>query len=115
MILVTRPRLWQSGINESATAWNCGCAGSAGIEFWYLPSAALGRTGSLRYTSGKCATAPASNISDDGSDPPVEMPGLRTVEALTCRSLATYYILFFIHLETRRITLAAITRHHTGA
>jgi putative transposase len=38
-----------------------------------------------------------------------------TVEVLTWRGLATYYVLFFLHLETRRITLAAITRHPTGA
>ena len=30
-----------------------------------------------------------------------------TVEVLTWRGLATYYVLFFIHLETRRISLAA--------
>jgi putative transposase len=38
-----------------------------------------------------------------------------TVEILTWRGLATYYVLFFIHLETRRITLAGITRHPTEA
>ncbi len=32
------------------------------------------------------------------------------VEVLTWRGPATYYVLFFIHLETRRITLAGITR-----
>ena len=36
-----------------------------------------------------------------------------TVEVLTWRGLATYYVLFFIHLETRRVTLAGITRHPT--
>jgi putative transposase len=36
-----------------------------------------------------------------------------TVEVLTWRGLATYYILFFLHLETRRVTLAGITRHPT--
>src|SRR3954467_5700232 len=36
-----------------------------------------------------------------------------TVEVLTWRGLATYYVLFFLHLETRRITLAGITRHPT--
>jgi putative transposase len=30
-----------------------------------------------------------------------------TVEVLTWRGLATYYVLFFIHLESRRVTLAA--------
>src|SRR6516225_2100636 len=34
-----------------------------------------------------------------------------TVEVLTWRGLATYYVLFFIHLESRRISLAGITRH----
>jgi putative transposase len=33
--------------------------------------------------------------------------------ALTWRGLATYYVLFFIHLETRRVTLGGITRHPT--
>jgi Homeodomain-like domain/Integrase core domain len=36
-----------------------------------------------------------------------------TVEVLTWRGLVTYYILFFLHLETRRVTLAGITRHPT--
>jgi putative transposase len=38
-----------------------------------------------------------------------------TVEVLTWRGLATYYVLFFLHLETRRITLGGITRHPTEA
>jgi hypothetical protein len=37
-----------------------------------------------------------------------------TVEVLTWRGLATYYILFFIHLESRRVTLAGLTRHPTS-
>jgi putative transposase len=36
-----------------------------------------------------------------------------TVEVLTWRGPVTYYVLFFIQLETRRITLAGITRHPT--
>ena len=36
-----------------------------------------------------------------------------SVEVLTWRGLATYYVLFFLNLETRRITLAGITRHPT--
>jgi putative transposase len=38
-----------------------------------------------------------------------------TVEVLTWRGLVTYYVLFFLHLDTRRVTLAGITRHPTGA
>jgi transposase InsO family protein len=38
-----------------------------------------------------------------------------TVEVLTWRGLATYYVLFFLNLETRRITLAGITRHPSEA
>jgi putative transposase len=34
-----------------------------------------------------------------------------TVEVLTWRGLATYYVLFFLHLETRRVSLAGITRN----
>ena len=34
-----------------------------------------------------------------------------TIEVLTWRGLMTYYILFFIHLESRRVCLAGITRH----
>lgn len=34
-----------------------------------------------------------------------------TVEVPTRRGLVTYYILFFIHLESRRVSLAWITRH----
>jgi hypothetical protein len=34
-----------------------------------------------------------------------------TVEVLTWRGLATYYVLFFWQLETRRVTLAGITQH----
>jgi len=36
-----------------------------------------------------------------------------TVEVLTWRGLATYYVLFFIHLESRRVSLAGITRRPT--
>lgn len=36
-----------------------------------------------------------------------------TVEVLTWRGLVTYYVLFFLHLETRRVTLAGITRNPT--
>ena len=36
-----------------------------------------------------------------------------TVEVLTWRGLATYYVLFFLHLETRRVSLGGITRHPT--
>ena len=34
-----------------------------------------------------------------------------TVEVLTWRGLVTYYVLFFIHLDSRRVSLAGITRH----
>ena len=34
-----------------------------------------------------------------------------TVEVLTWRGLVTYYVLFFIHLESRRVSLAGIIRH----
>jgi hypothetical protein len=34
-----------------------------------------------------------------------------TAEIITWRGLATYYVLFFLHLETRRVTLAGITQH----
>jgi putative transposase len=34
-----------------------------------------------------------------------------TVEVLTWRGLVTYYVLFFIHLESRRVRIAGITRH----
>jgi transposase InsO family protein len=37
-----------------------------------------------------------------------------TVEVLTWRGLATYYVLFFVQLETRRVTLAGVTRHPTA-
>src|ERR687892_695616 len=36
-----------------------------------------------------------------------------TVEVLSWRGLVTYYVLFFIHLESRRVTLGGITRHPT--
>ncbi len=36
-----------------------------------------------------------------------------TIEVLTWRGLATYYVLFLLHLETRRGTLAEITQHPT--
>ena len=38
-----------------------------------------------------------------------------TVEVLTWRGLATYYVLFIIHLETRRVTLGGVTQHPTEA
>jgi len=34
-----------------------------------------------------------------------------TVEILSWRGLVTYYVLFFLHLESRRVTVAGITRH----
>ena len=34
-----------------------------------------------------------------------------TVEVLTLRGLMTYYVLFFIHLESRKVYVAGITRH----
>lgn len=37
-----------------------------------------------------------------------------TVEVLTWRGLATYYVLFFLQLETRRGTLAGTMRHPTA-
>ena len=33
-----------------------------------------------------------------------------TVEVLSWRGLVTYYVLFFLHLESRRVTVAGITR-----
>jgi putative transposase len=33
------------------------------------------------------------------------------VEVLTLRGLVTYYVLFFIHLESRRVDIAGITAH----
>jgi len=33
-----------------------------------------------------------------------------TVEVLTWRGLVTYYVLFFVHLESRRVSLAGSTR-----
>jgi hypothetical protein len=38
-----------------------------------------------------------------------------TVEVLTWRGLVTYYVLFFIQLETRRLTLGGVTQHPTTA
>jgi hypothetical protein len=34
-----------------------------------------------------------------------------TVEVLRRRGLVTYYVLFFLHLESRRVNIAGITRH----
>jgi hypothetical protein len=34
-----------------------------------------------------------------------------TTEVLTLKGLATYYVLFFIHLETRQVNLAGFTRY----
>jgi putative transposase len=36
-----------------------------------------------------------------------------TAEVLTLRGLVTYYVLFFIHLESRRVEIAGITTHPT--
>ena len=42
------------------------------------------------------------------SDPPGLLAGTDffTVEVLTLRGLVTYYVLFFIHLESRRVDIA---------
>jgi putative transposase len=37
-----------------------------------------------------------------------------TAEVLTLRGLVTYYVLFFIHLESRRMDIAGITVHPTS-
>jgi hypothetical protein len=37
-----------------------------------------------------------------------------TVEVLTWRGLVTYYVLFFIHLESRRVSIAGVTDHPDG-
>jgi putative transposase len=37
-----------------------------------------------------------------------------TVEVLTWRGLTTYYVLFFLRLGSRRVTVAGITRHPDG-
>jgi hypothetical protein len=34
-----------------------------------------------------------------------------TAEVLTLRGLVTYYVLFFIHLESRRVDISGITVH----
>ena len=34
-----------------------------------------------------------------------------TVEVVTLRGLVTYYVLFFMHLESRRVDIAGITTH----
>jgi putative transposase len=36
-----------------------------------------------------------------------------TVEVLTLRGLVTYYVLFFVHLESRKVEIAGITAHPT--
>ena len=36
-----------------------------------------------------------------------------TVEVLTWRGLATYYVLFFLQPETHRVSVAGLTRHPT--
>jgi hypothetical protein len=38
-----------------------------------------------------------------------------TAEVLTWRGLVTYYVLFFIHLDTRRVWIAGITEHPDSA
>jgi hypothetical protein len=38
-----------------------------------------------------------------------------TVEVLTLRGLVTYYVLFFIHLESRKVAIAGITPHPNEA
>ena len=38
-----------------------------------------------------------------------------TVEVLTWRGLVTYYVLFFLHLESRRVNVAGISWHPTQA
>ncbi len=38
-----------------------------------------------------------------------------TVEVLTLRGLVTYYVLFFIHLKSRRVEVAGITPHPNQA
>ena len=57
----------------------------------------------LRCTSGGGVPPPHMNVLA-GAD-------FFTVEVLTWRGLVTYYVLFFLHLESRRVSVAGITRH----
>ena len=54
---------------------------------------------------------PPGGTSCDGtwtfSPAPTSLP----VEVLTWRGLVTYYVLFFIHLDSRRVSIAGITDH----
>jgi putative transposase len=38
-----------------------------------------------------------------------------TLEVLTMRGLVTYYVLFFIHLESRKVEIAGMTPHPNEA
>ncbi len=38
-----------------------------------------------------------------------------SVEVLTLRGMVTYYVLFFLHLESRRVVIAGITQHPNEA
>ena len=38
-----------------------------------------------------------------------------TAEVLTWRGLVTYYVLFFIHLDRRKVSIAGITEHPDAA
>ena len=55
----------------------------------------------------------AHNMADLYSDPPraAGVSDFFTAGVLTVRGLVTYYVLFFIHLDSRRVDIAGITIH----
>ncbi len=69
----------------------------------------LGTTACCRRRNAKCTTTWAAFVRTHlallaGSD-------FFTAEVLTLRGLVTYYVLFFIHLESRRVDIAGLTVH----
>jgi putative transposase len=44
-----------------------------------------------------------------------DFSGLKTTEIFNQTGLVTYYILFFIHLETRQVHIAGVTPHPNEA
>jgi hypothetical protein len=73
----------------------------------------IGKTANLSRASKACGSrknwmTPIRSSRNSASTSPLSVRR-RSTEVLTLRGLATYYVLFFIHLESRRVDIAGIT------
>ena len=82
----------------------------AGYEAMHAISRSCGVHRMTRSTSTPAAITPGRRARNDALPPSQSLGSIGK-----WRGLVTYYVLFFLHLETRGITIAGITQHPDGA